>query len=129
MNSDQLHQADASLVGWGTVPVPWGGGMVAVVPWPTLVLSFGDFGARLRVRPRWHALLVTNSRSPVETSWNAMRRFEYSPNSAAWLNQDGMLCRFATYSDGIVGFIAEALRHGVEATPVTSTYRRAWTLT
>lgn len=129
MRSDRDEQAGTSLVGWGSVPVPWGGGMVVVVPWPTLGLSFGDFGARIRVRPRLHALLVTHSSRPIEVPRNAMRQFEYSPNSTAWINQDGLLCRFATYSDGIGSFVAEARAHGVEAAPVRSTYRRAWTLT
>lgn len=102
--------------------------MTVTLSWPLLALSFGGFGARLRVRPKFVSFIAINSTNAIETPWQAMRRFEYSPDSAAWIDQDGQLCRFATFSQ-ITPFVAEAIRHGVDARPVKSTYRRAWTLT
>ncbi len=102
--------------------------MTVTLSWPLLALSCGGFGARLRVRPKFVSFIAINSTNAIETPWHAMRRFEYSPDSAAWINQDGQLCRFATFSQ-IEPFVAEAIRHGVDAQPVKSTYRRAWTLT
>lgn len=128
MSSDERDQSEPSLVGWGTVPASGGSGMAATLSWPLLVLSFGDLGTRLRVRPRFVSFFAINSTNVTETPWQAMGRFEYSPDSAAWINQDGQLCRFATFSQ-IRPFVAEAIRHGVDAQPVKSTYWRAWTLT